>query len=176
MTVVYQKKICLIGDIAVGKTSLVRRFIEGRFDDSYINTIGVAVSRKVISLNHGDQTLDLNVLIWDVAGGERFDHIIRNYYQGAAGALLVCDLTRSATATRLTEYTQQFLQINPNCPLVVIGNKDDLESQRQITASQLQILAAQYSAPYFTSSAKTGEHVEEAFHSLGELLLAKIRS
>lgn len=86
---VVQKKVCLLGDFAVGKTSLVRRFVEGHFEDKYLSTIGVKVARK--SLDR-DET-KLNLLIWDLVGGNEFSRSETGYLLGTAGALVVCDLT-----------------------------------------------------------------------------------
>ncbi|MFN3372526.1 MAG: Rab family GTPase, partial [Chloroflexus sp.] len=83
-------KICLLGEFSVGKTSLIRRFVEGIFDERYLSTLGVKISRHSLTIDH----IDMNLIIWDTTGGERFNQIVQNYYRGAAGALLVCDLTR----------------------------------------------------------------------------------
>ena len=90
---IIQKKICLLGEFAVGKTSLIRRYVEDKFSDKYLSSIGVKVSRKNVEL--GDDTVKL--LIWDLAGGE--DYTQSSYLMGAAGALLVCDVTRADTLT-----------------------------------------------------------------------------
>ena len=106
----YSTKICLIGDFAVGKTSLIRRFTESRFSDTYLSTIGVRVSRRVVQIADTPPTT-LTMLIWDTAGSEPFTTIVQSYYRGARGAALVCDLTRSDTAAALERYAQEFLQI-----------------------------------------------------------------
>lgn len=158
------KKICLIGDFAVGKTSLVRRFTESRFDEHYLSTIGVRVSRKAISI---DPTINLTLMIWDTAGGETFNHIVRTYYQGASGALLVCDLTRTETVTGMLAYATDFQSVNPGAPLVIIGNKLDLAGQQMVSLDRLADLARVLGAPAVRSSAKTGEGVDQAFQTLG---------
>ncbi len=162
-----QKKVCLLGDFAIGKTSLIRRFVEGRFDESYLSTIGTHISRK--PLNIGGQELVL--LIWDLAGGDKFSPVMASYYRGAAGALLVCDLTRPETLTILERYAQDFWHVNPQTPLVVVGNKVDLVDQRRISDEELAIFAQTLSAPWYTSSAKTGVNVETCFMTLGKLIL-----
>jgi len=163
-----QKKICLVGDFAVGKTSLARRFVEGIFDDKYLSSIGANISRKVLALDGSDLTL----LIWDLVGGEKFDRVIANYYRGSAGALLVCDLTRPETLDKLTGYASDFLGINPAAHLVFVGNKVDLTSERRIRDVSLAAVAERYHAPVFISSAKTGQDVQQAFETLGQHLLA----
>lgn len=157
-----QKKVCLLGDFAVGKTSLIRRFVEGRFDDKYLSTIGVKISRK--TLERDDHRL--NLLIWDLAGGDDFSKASANYLRGAAGALLVCDLTRAETLATLTDYAQQLRELDETAVLVLVGNKADLLEERQISDDALAAAAEAFAAPYLLTSALTGHHVEAAFHHL----------
>ncbi len=162
-------KVCLLGDFSVGKTSLVRRFVESRFDDSYLSTIGVRVSRKALQLPLAEPTT-LTMLIWDMAGSEPFTSITRTYYQGASGALLVCDLTRSETLLSLNNYIHEFRSINLDVPLIIIANKSDLESQRVLTDELLHSTAQTHRTSWFLGSAKTGEGVELAFQALGNII------
>ena len=161
-----QKKVCLLGDFAVGKTSLIRRFVEGRFDDRYLSTIGVKISRKQL-LREEHQ---LNLLIWDLAGGDDFSKSGASYLRGAAGALLVCDLSRYETLAKLAYYAQQLRQIDETAVLVFIGNKADLETERKISEADLTSLAQAYAAPFLLTSALTGRNVENAFHSLANAI------
>ncbi len=162
-----QKKICLLGNFAVGKTSLVRRFIEGVFEDRYLSTIGVRVSRKVLTV----RGIPLTLLVWDLAGEEKFVQVAHSYYRGAAGAILVCDLTRADTFPSLKDHAQAFWSVNPHTPVAVVGNKVDLLEQRVIADEELAGIAAQLDAFWLTSSAKTGENVQGLFEQLGERLL-----
>lgn len=161
-----QKKVCLLGDFAVGKTSLIRRFVEGRFDDRYLSTIGVKISRKTVAR---DDHL-LNLLIWDLAGGDDFSKASTSYLRGAAGALLVCDLTRAATLDTLTDYAQQLKALDETAVLVLVGNKADLLDERQISDEALAAAAAAFAAPYLLTSALTGQHVEAAFQHLADAI------
>ncbi len=162
-----QKKICLLGDFAVGKTSLVRRFVEDIFEDKYLSTIGACVSRKIVTVCKSPVTL----LIWDLAGEEKFTQVMTSYYRGAAGAILVCDLTRAETFPSLKDYAQSFWRVNPHTPLVVVGNKVDLAEQRSIADVELSDAAGHLDAFWLTSSAKTGENVQWLFEQLGARLL-----
>lgn len=170
MPSIAQKKICLLGEFAVGKTSLVRRFVEGRFDDRYLSTIGVKISRRVIERSSGN----LNLLVWDLAGSDEFNGQIQvNYLRGSAGALVVCDLTRRETLGGFQRYVDQFRAIGLNIPLVFVGNKMDLLEERAISPEELQSVAGVFQSPCLLSSAKTGENVETAFVRLAEMMEAK---
>jgi small GTP-binding protein len=164
------KKVCLLGEFGVGKTSLVRRFVEDRFDERYLSTIGVLVSRKTMLIDR-PEPIDLTLLIWDTAGSERFSTVVRSYYQGAAGALIVCDLTRAETIVALTDYAAHVRAVNPGVPVVLVGNKLDLASQREIADEQLTTLALHLAAPMVLSSARTGAGVEAAFQLLADAIV-----
>jgi small GTP-binding protein len=166
------KKICLLGDFAVGKTSLVRRFVYSLFDDKYISTIGVKVSRKTVAVPHDDDVVELTMMLWDLAGSDEFSRVRTSYLRGAAGAVLVCDLTRPETLDSLHTYATDLLVINPGARLVLAANKSDLANQQQLTPKQIGGIAGTFNAPYYVTSAKTGEAVETLFRHLGRLLLA----
>lgn len=159
-----QKKICLLGDFAVGKTSLIRRYVEGKYDEKYLSTIGVNISRKSVELdNH-----ILNMLIWDLAGGDDFSKLGRSYLSGAVAALVVCDLTREETITSYQFYTAQMRSINPQVKLLFIGNKSDLETDHCIDIKELTSISTTLGGRFLATSAKTGFQVEEAFRHLAE--------
>jgi len=165
---VVQKKVCLLGDFAVGKTSLVRRYVEGKFDDKYLSTIGVKISRKV--LDRGGYTL--NLLIWDLAGGEDFEEVSQRYLLGAVGALIVCDLTRAETLTYMEGYAEQLRASDASAAIVLAGNKVDLAEELVIGRDTLETLGRATGSPWLLTSAKTGEHVEETFRLLAEQIEA----
>jgi small GTP-binding protein len=165
------KKICLLGDFAVGKTSLVRRFVQDLFDDKYISTIGVKVSRKEVTIPQDDTFVELAMMLWDLAGSDEFSRMQASYMRGAAGAVLVCDLTRPATLDRLRIYVDDLLKINAGARFVLAANKSDLADQQEITPAQVEAAAAELDAPWHFTSAKTGDQVEEMFHRLGHLLV-----
>ncbi len=159
-----QKKVCLLGDFAVGKTSLVRRYVEGRFDDRYLTTVGVVVSRKTLSR----EDCSLNLLIWDLAGGRDFSQ--SGYLLGISGALLVCDLSRDTTLAAYRTYAEQVRLINPHVKVVLLANKSDLVEERSVSDEQVNAVARDLRAPVLLTSAKTGENVEAAFRLLGDAL------
>lgn len=168
-----QKKVCMLGHFAVGKTSLVRRFVEGRFDDKYLSTIGVKISRKPVVVGN---TI-LHLILWDLAGSEEYNGVQNSYLQGASGGLIVCDLTRPETLEGWARYVQRLRDVNPSARIVLIANKADLTDQRAISDEELRRAAAMLDngtgspAEYWLTSAKTGENVEAAFRRLATLLL-----
>jgi small GTP-binding protein len=166
MNTIVQKKICLLGDFGVGKTSLVRRFVEGRFDDRYLTTIGVKISRKPIERPYGSMTM----LVWDLAGSTGFDSFTNpSYMQGTAGAVIVCDITRRETLTIAAEYARQARIMNPKIHMLFVCNKVDLVEHRTISDGDLREVATTFGdGKYFLTSAKTGERVEEFFLSLAD--------
>ena len=172
------KKICMLGDFAVGKTSLVRRFVYDTFDDRYLSTIGVKVSRKLLPVASGDRVADLTMILWDLAGSEEFSQMRRAYLRGAAGALLVYDLTRTETLASLGDYADQLLQINSNAAVVIVANKSDLVAaggnDNGIAVATLdgRALAGSLDAPFLTTSALTGANVEDAFRQLGQRVVS----
>jgi len=168
MTII-QLKICLLGDFAVGKTSLIRQFVEGRFDDKYLTTIGVKISQKNIELN-GNQ---ISILIWDIAGGEDIVRNRQSYLRGASGALIVGDLSRQETISQLAHYQEQLHTISPGAKVVVLGNKIDLVAKREEVAKKLEETAYTLGAVSLLTSAKTGENVEKAFEILNQAMRPK---
>lgn len=165
------KKICLLGDYAVGKTSLVRRFVYNLFDDKYLSTIGVKVSRKVIALPRDTDIVELTLMLWDLAGSEEFDDVRASYLRGSAGAIVVCDMTRPTTLEMLPKYVAELRAVAPAARLIVAANKSDLTEERQLSEQQISDQAAELQAPCYLTSAKTGANVEESFRQLGQLLV-----
>lgn len=169
------KKVCLLGDFAVGKTSLVRRFVYDVFDDKYISTIGVKVSRKTISLALDDEIVELTMMLWDLAGSEEFSRMRASYLRGAAGALMVCDVTRPETLPSLRRYFQDLQDINGRCDVVIAANKTDLLTASHSEpgaafAAEARALAVDLGAPFYLTSAVDGSGVETGFRHLGRLL------
>jgi small GTP-binding protein len=172
------KKVCLLGDFAVGKTSLVRRFVYDRFDDKYLSTIGVKVSRKAIAVPRGDGIVELTMMLWDLAGSEEFDRLRASYLRGSAGAVVICDLTRPETLDSLRRYIDDLQTVSPGAHVILAANKRDLvelpsEGLRTLDPEQVETEAANLGAPCYLTSAKTGEEIEELFRHLGRLLVGR---
>jgi small GTP-binding protein len=169
------KKICLIGDFGVGKTSLVRRYVESRFSDTYLSTVGVKIARKTVDLTDLNQNpLALQMMIWDIEGSTKFKAIATSYLQGASGAIIVADVGRMDTITNIATHIQSFMTVNPHSSVIVALNKADLVLDEDLLQI-LQICAALTQARIlgtFPTSAKTGKNVDMIFQALGNAILA----
>lgn len=166
------KKVCLLGDYAVGKTSLVRRFVYNLFEDKYISTIGVKVSRKTVAVPRGDTIVELTMILWDLAGSEEFDQVRASYLRGVAGAVLVCDLTRPETLDNLDMYVEDLSKVSPGAQIVLAANKRDLIDEQRVAPAQVEAVATDLNTLFCLTSAKTGDEVQELFRNLGRLLVA----
>jgi len=161
----YVFKIVILGDPAVGKTSLVRRYVDKIFSNDYLMTIGTNIQSKTVYFD--DNVVKLG--IWDLGGQPLFKDVREVYCKGANGAILVFDLTRQNTLNNLHGWAQTLWHCVGKVPLVFVGNKADLKSIREISIEQTLDFAHFSAAKYFETSAKTGEGVAKAFHYLAEI-------
>ena len=168
------RKICLLGDMAVGKTSLQQRFVHNRFDERYLATIGVTVSRKTVAVPVPDGPVELTLIVWDLAGSDEWGRMRASYLRGAAGAVLVCDVLRPESLDNLLGYAEELRRVNPAARVVVAGNKHDLASPGHDSGA-IEELAGGIGAPWLLTSAKTGLGVEAVFRRLGDLLAETVR-
>jgi Ras-related protein Rab-11A len=160
----YTFKVVVIGDWAVGKTSLIRRHAKSKFDFDTKPTIGVEVTTKSYKLQGGTA---IAFTIWDIAGQEFSSAVRHQYYSGASAAVLVFDLTRPESFWHVkTWYVDLRDNLQQKVPVVLIGNKKDLLDQRAITDSEIKELSEGYGFRYFDTSAATGENVDKAFYNL----------
>ena len=162
----FKLKVLLTGAAAVGKTSLVQRFIKNRFAANYKLTVGVDILTKDVAFKPGEQA---TLSIWDIGGQQRFEFIRSTFYKGAAGALLVFDLTREQTYIETREWLTEIRQFsNENIPFVFIGNKVDLleDVGEVIDREEARAFAEKEGSIYIETSAKTGINVDDAFTEL----------
>ena len=169
-----KRKILLLGDGAVGKTSLIRRFVVDKFSDEYITTIGTKVTKKDLRIESPGKATDMTFMIWDVLGQKGYRGIQESSFQGAKGALLAYDVTRSETAESLHEYwIPHLLSVTDPIPIVLVANKVDLASSRRQVQEQLDDLKDVLQVDGFVSSAKTGLNVEAGFLGLAKAMIAE---
>ncbi|KYK28726.1 MAG: hypothetical protein AYK23_05475 [Candidatus Proteinoplasmatales archaeon SG8-5] len=168
-----RKKVILLGDGAVGKTSLIRRYVEDQFDDDYIFTIGVKVTRKDVTIRKDGEELQVVLMIWDILGQTDYHQIQTESFKGASGALLVCDLTRKETLDSLGKYwIPQFEKAVGKVPRVILGNKADLR-KKKMPAEEFTsgIQRMSMGSLCLETSAKTGQNVAEAFEAIAMQLV-----
>jgi small GTP-binding protein len=162
-----QKKICMLGSFAVGKTSLVRRFVDSIYSDVYQTTIGVKIDKKIVPVDASDVTL----VLWDLYGEDDYQKMRWSYLKGASGYLLVADGTRRATLDKAIALEQKARKEVGPLPFVFVMNKCDLAGDWDLDRDWESRLAGLNWAT-LRSSAKTGEGVEEAFQQLTRKMLA----
>jgi len=161
-----QKKICLLGAFAVGKTSLIRRYVQSVFDEKYISTIGVKVDKKSLTV----AGREMQLLIWDIQGKEDNKAVPESYLRGMAGGLIVLDGTRKETLGSLQALKHQVRSVVGEVPFVVLINKLDLYAQWEISENDIaRLIDRRFSV--LRTSAKTGEQVEEAFQRLARKMM-----
>ena len=174
-TEAFAKKVMLLGDPSVGKTSLIRKYVYDKFDDKYISTLGTKISRKRLMINYPEKALqvDLTLMIWDMMGQQEYKLIHQTAYVGTQGAMIVCDTTRRATLENVPNWVSELYDVTGDIPLVFIGNKMDLTDNRQFELNDLKTMVEGFNAPVFYTSAKSGINVEDAFKQLGQRLIEK---
>lgn len=169
------KKVVLLGDGGVGKTSLIARYVVDKFDDKYIATIGTKVSRKDIQFVKPDLIINLRMMIWDILGQKEYSKIRSASLSGAQGLILVGDLSRAETIGSMKDFwLKEVGLIVGEIPTVIVGNKTDLAEKGSMSEMLLESMGQKLGCPTALCSAKTGENVENLFNVLGELLVAEV--
>ena len=168
MSAPISKKICMVGDFGVGKTSLIRRFVDRQFSDQYLSTVGVKISRKMIDLSAvKPEKSEVQLLVWDIEGHTKFKAIAPTYLQGASAAVIVGDFSRQETLERIPEHIQFFLSVNPKGLIVIALNKSDLVDDEKLAKLILNYQFKQEKViTTYATSAKTGIYVDELFDKL----------
>ncbi|MFW9907083.1 MAG: Rab family GTPase [Candidatus Thorarchaeota archaeon] len=167
----YMRKVCMIGAGGSGKTAIVNRFLTQKFSEQYIVTIGSQFAVKTVAVinGHGD-TIRIKLLVWDLAGQERFDFIRTSYYKGSKGALLVYDVTRKSTWMELPKWIDETENaLGLRIPIVLLANKVDIVEDRVISREMgLQFVEENNLNGYLETSALSGQNIEEAFRQLAQ--------
>jgi len=170
MTSIVSKKICMLGDFSVGKTSLIRRFVERQFSDQYLSTVGVKISRKTVECKLAEQQKQVNVqmLIWDLEGNTKFKSVTPMHLQGASSAVIVADANRQVTIEHIPDHIQCFLSVNPKGSVIVALNKSDLFDEEKLRKLlEMSSLNAHNSViATYSTSAKNGLNVGQIFQTL----------
>lgn len=157
----FSNKLILTGDYQVGKTSLITRFIEDSFEEDYIVTLGVQLSKKTINLT---EKIKMNFIIWDIAGQDRFAFNRSKFYEGSNAAFIVIDRSRQGNLESVEKWYNDIRKSIPrSIPIILVGNKSDLTDQLCISEYEIKEVAKKHDFHYILTSAKTGENVNDAF-------------
>ena len=162
-------KILTIGESGVGKTSILRRYVQNKFEKHHLATIGIDYQTKTLKI----KDKEIKLKIWDTAGQERYRNIANQVYKGADGVILVFDVTDEFSFTKISDWMEQ---INNNekkneIAIILIGNKCDLTEERMVSEEKGREKAESLSIQYYETSAASGKGINEAFLGLAEIIL-----
>jgi small GTP-binding protein len=163
-----QLKLCMVGSFAVGKSSLVQRYVRSLFNDKYHTTVGVKVDKKDVLI--GGATV--RMLIWDLAGEDAFSHLRTTFMRGAAGYLLVADGTRGQTLDVALDLNRRIEAALGPVPFALVFNKSDLSAAWEVSPARIESLE-RTGVKIFRCSAKSGDGVEDVFHHFASLQAAE---
>jgi small GTP-binding protein len=176
-------KVCLLGDIAVGKTSLIRRFVLDQYDDKYISTVGMKVTKKKMEFQFDeyDDNVEVTLLIWDIMGQAReslkstlsqYERYIpqKDFYRNAKAAIIVCDITRKETFEHIEDWITSLFEVVGEVPIIIAANKYDRVEETEFDLMTVADLAQQYKTKSYLTSAKTNENVDKMFKKIGHRL------
>jgi small GTP-binding protein len=168
-----KKKICLLGDGAVGKTSLIKRFVDNAFEDEYVTTIGTRLSKKEVFTVYSEEKYNITLMIWDIMGQPGFRDLLKTaYLSNAEGGIVVCDVTNKNSLRDLHAWIEMVNSVVEDIPLVFLANKADLKNKAEFGIWDLEEAVKKFGDhKCMQSSAKTGENVEEAFNYLAEMII-----
>ena len=171
-------KIIVIGDPAVGKTSLLRKFSSEKFEHEYIPTVGVNIVKEQVTIKDSTgKYASVSLMLWDIAGQPQFYMLHRPYFNGADGMILVYDITRSSSFSNINNWYSTTVKYGlSSIPRVLIGNKVDLKDERKIILPMAEHLSQKINAPFYETSAMTGENVSLIFQKIAEFAhLSKLK-
>ena len=167
-------KICVIGDGATGKTSLIKRFTQGSFNKDYIKTLGAQFSKfeKIMELD--GKKIRARLFFWDIAGQSEFKFMRPTFYNGAKATIVVYDLTRKETFDNIRTWISDITQYCGKLPTICFANKSDLITEGEYNDSDIKNLSTELDfMKYYLTSAKTGKHVQDAFNAIIDILVKK---
>lgn len=165
----------MAGTYSVGKTSIIVRFCDDSFSDEYNQTIGANFYIKEINAQNIESSENsLKLFVWDICG--QIDKLLVTgyYFQGAAGAIIVFDLTKKKTFEDIDFWVNKIKNLSGDIPIIIVGNKIDLEAQREVPKALAEEKARQINAEYFESSAKANDNVAIIFNALSKSIMERV--
>jgi small GTP-binding protein len=164
-------KIITLGDSHVGKSSLIVKYIDNKFSNSYVSTIGYDLKLKDVNLKNGD---NVRLTVFDTAGQERFKSLAKNFIRKANGILLVYDISERLSFKNIENWMESIRENSDRLPTILIGNKSDLNDERTVSFEEGNQKANEYGCPFYETSCKNGDNVNKCFIELAELVYEKI--
>ena len=175
---VRRMKVCMAGQAAVGKTSLIRRYVLDEFDDRYLATLGTKITKKALALPDpkGADPRTVHVILWDIMGTPTVRDLLKDaYYHGAEGIFAVADQTRKGTLPELDGWSRSIRSVAGDIPTFGMVNKHDLPRDKAFKEGEIEAFFEKRGWPWAYTSAKSGEGVEDAFRRLVEMILERPR-
>ena len=162
-------KLCIVGDSNVGKTCIINRLIKGIYSSDYEPTIGNSFMKRTFFIDGHS----IEISIWDTAGQERYRSVVSMYFRNCKGALIVYDITNIESFTNLDDWIKRLKEVEPDVDIIIVGNKEDLEEERKVSADQLRLLTQKYNCDSFEVSAKTNTNIKEVFDCMARKIYQK---
>ncbi|TXT55172.1 MAG: GTPase KRas protein [Candidatus Thorarchaeota archaeon] len=170
----YKFRIVLLGEAAVGKTALIRRYTENVFDEEYKQTIGTTFATNDEKVeDESGETRNVRLVLWDMGGQATYRELRRQFMNGAAGAVIVYDVTRPETFMAMNNWFESFREACPDADVAICANKIDLEEKRMVPVEPGVMLRDWFQAKYYETSAKSGKSVDTVFRNLAEMILTR---
>ncbi|NHJ13104.1 MAG: GTP-binding protein [Candidatus Thorarchaeota archaeon] len=172
----YKFRVVLLGEAAVGKTSLIKRYTENSFDEEYKQTIGTTFASKDVAIAaDSGEFINVRLIIWDMGGQTTYRELRRQFMKGSAGAVIAYDVTRPETYMAMNNWFESFRETCPDATVVICANKVDLVDKRMVPVEPGLMLRDWFQADYFETSAKTGASVTDVFARMAEIVLKRSR-
>ncbi|MHA1948616.1 MAG: Rab family GTPase [Candidatus Thorarchaeota archaeon] len=173
----YKFRIVLLGEAAVGKSSLLRRYAENAFDEEYKQTIGTTFATKDVDVTDSQgEVRKVRLNVWDMGGQSTYRELRRQFMKGASAAIIVYDVTRPETFMAMNNWFESFKEVCPDSPALICANKVDLADKRMVPEEPGRMLRDWFQSEYFETSAKTGDEVNNVFSRTADVVLVKALS
>ena len=166
---VYRFKVVVVGDPAVGKTSIIRKYSLNQFEDNYKMTVGADFNVKLVKF---DDLGEVTITIWDFGGQEKFDEIRKYYYYGTQAAIIVFDITNPQSFQNIKKWKEDLFKETKEVPFLILANKTDLKDNAKVSKEMIDSLSNEYQVKVFETSAKTGNNIENVFREIAKNCLS----